>query len=275
MTGKKKLNLGPLPEELDYSKYEETVTRWDRIIGVILAGLILLGLLVYLFLPSSEPASNIAQPEQAPLVIPQVASTETVQDVSENTITEEPETGEPETEVPETQTLASEVVAQAEEAASPNAPVNEKDQESELSAAIQPKEALEAPQVKPVDAAERGVAASVRIVNPAITQAILTDELVDSGPGAPLAEAIVLPESGITKVMLFTDMQGLSGRTLYHEWYRNGERQARVKIPVNFKEQRSYSSKFINLQMTGDWQVKIVDSKGAAFLEAGFKVIKP
>ena len=61
MTGKKKLNLGPLPEELDYSKYEETVTRWDRIIGVILLAIITLVLVVYIIASLSEPAVEVAR----------------------------------------------------------------------------------------------------------------------------------------------------------------------------------------------------------------------
>ena len=90
-----------------------------------------------------------------------------------------------------------------------------------------------------------------------------------------LPYTVELPPEGIIKVMLFTEMKGLRGTTLYHEWYRNEVRQARVKIPVNVRQQRSHSSKYINTQMTGEWLVRVVDDKSKVYVEAGFSVTNP
>jgi hypothetical protein len=52
-------------------------------------------------------------------------------------------------------------------------------------------------------------------------------------------------------------------------------RQARVKIPVNIATQRSYSSKFINMLMLGEWQVKVVDDNAETYVLADFNVVLP
>ena len=57
MTQKKKLVLGPLPEQLDdYSKYEESVTRWDRIIMALVVIAVVIGVSVYALLADDEPS---------------------------------------------------------------------------------------------------------------------------------------------------------------------------------------------------------------------------
>ena len=280
MTGKKKLNLGPLPEELDYSKYEQTVTRWDRVIGVVIVGLIVLILLIYMLFSGSKPSSEIALVEQEPVAPMAIELGTNSSEPAETGVTGDPVTEVSATEATETEEQVTEIESKIEMSAEADKPVQTVDTRGMLSSAgvsaDQPEDA-DAMQTAQAEVAVKSPAAlaAVNILSPAITQAILSDELAGDEPGTPLAETLILPESGITKVILFTEMRGLLGLTLYHEWYRNGERQARVKVPVNYKEQRSLSSKFINLQMTGDWQVKVVDGKGKAYIDAAFKVIKP
>ena len=117
--------------------------------------------------------------------------------------------------------------------------------------------------------------AVVSIKQNTISRAVLTQELKEKEPVSMLPYTVELPPEGIIKVMLFTEMKGLRGTTLYHEWYRNEVRQARVKIPVNVRQQRSHSSKYINTQMTGEWLVRVVDDKSKVYVEAGFSVTNP
>ena len=83
-----------------------------------------------------------------------------------------------------------------------------------------------------------------------------------------------MPDSGLIKVMLHTEMHGLAGIRLYHEWSLDGKRQARVRVPVNTAKQTSYSSKFIDKHMLGLWQVKVLDDAGEAYVLADFEVIR-
>jgi len=265
MSQKKKLILGPLPEELDLSQYEETVTRWDRVIGVLLVGFILVSVLVYIFLPKAEqpnePANSSAAvpspvlpepgaPAETPLAMPEEP---------EVTVAETVDMSEKEPAETEDVIEASPVLAESTLPAQP-APVS-----SDASSVDS--------QSTPAISSE--VLATVSIKHPALSRVVLTRELKNKEPGSALPAELVLPESGITKIILFTEMRGLRGQTLFHDWYRNGVRQARVKIPVNVQTQRSFSSKFINTQMTGDWQVKVVDANAILYAEAGFSILAP
>jgi len=114
--------------------------------------------------------------------------------------------------------------------------------------------------------------ASVLIVNSAIKDAVLSLSIKNDVPGEPLKHSVNMQDQSLIKVILYTEMQGLKGKVLYHEWYRDGVKQARVKIPVNVKNQRSYSSKFIDKYMQGKWQVKVIDSAGEPYVLADFEV---
>ena len=70
-------------------------------------------------------------------------------------------------------------------------------------------------------------------------------------------------------------MENLRGQNLFHYWYLNGEKHARVRVPVNHNQQRSSSSKFINKQMLGKWTVQVLDDQGKAYVEASFDVVNP
>jgi hypothetical protein len=108
----------------------------------------------------------------------------------------------------------------------------------------------------------------VRLLDPHIVagrlEAIGTDydqgHLIEIGP------------EGIIRVELHTQMNALQGQMLQHLWLHNGEPVARVKIPVNVQNQSSYSSKFINRQMTGDWEARVVDAEGRLLAQATFSV---
>lgn len=266
MSQKKKLILGPLPEELDLSQYEETVTRWDRVIGVLLVGFILVSVLVYIFLPKAEQPNEQVN-SSAAVPSPVLADT----DVSPEPPLAMPE--EPEVSVAETVDMSEKEPAETEEDIIEASPVL-----AESSVPAQPvPENSDASSVdsQSTPATSSEVLATVSIKHPALSRAVLTRELKNKEPGSALPAELVLPDSGITKIILFTEMRGLRGQTLFHDWYRNGVRQARVKIPVNVKNQRSFSSKFINTQMTGEWQVKVVDANAILYAEAGFSILAP
>jgi hypothetical protein len=252
MTEKKKINLGPLPEELDYSKYEETVTRWDRVIAALIA-LLLVVLVVYLLWPAAENGAENPSSLPADIAIQHAAP---VQDDS----LAEPVRPAEEAAVDTAPAVRDEQPVQNE---TDQAPPDNADAESDTAATED---------LKPQASAAFAI---VKILNSSISNAVLTLDLKNQIPGEALPSDLVLPAAGITKVILFTEMQDLKGQTLYHDWYRNGKRQARVKIPVNVQNQSSFSSKFINSQMTGEWQVKVVDAKSRLYVEADFKVSAP
>lgn len=277
MSQKKKLVLGPLPEQADdYSQYEETVTHWDRIIAVLLVIALVFGLVIYALTGDDNEHGQVENIQPEPkLSIPAAdqivgKAEESNIDLNKNDI-DKNETIETGADIPVSDSPATPKL----------------DIQGELSSAVPantvPSDTLEEDTVllpknkqqTSEKALSRPKLAVVSIVNNAISRAVLTQEIKDKEPGSTLPYELILPEAGIVKVILFTEMEGLRGKKLYHEWYRNGIRQARVKIPVNVNKQRSYSSKYINAQMLGDWQVKVLDEMSESYVLADFSVVNP
>jgi hypothetical protein len=294
MSQKKKLVLNPLPEQTDdYSRYEQTETRWDRIILTIIVVIGLISGTVYLF--SGENQAEKVGFEQPDVPEQVISATPEIDESNDHKgMLKSEEVSEPNSLVISLQdkqmqepidetVLAKESVSETQQnivkANSLNTEetariqIKDKDVVAAISDELKKTEVKVLVEEKQVE--EKKTEALVDIRNDAITLAVLTRELRKDVPGRPIPYELSLPKEGIVKVMLFTEMQGLKGQTIFHEWYRNGVRQARVKIPVNIATQRSYSSKFINMLMLGDWQVKVVDENAELFIAADFKVLLP
>ncbi len=279
---KYKLNLGPLPDQDAIPEaYEETEIRWDRIAMVAIALVLLIWLVVKLFSGGEQPEASPQTIEALPFP-PVVESSEFA------------ESHKPETMVlvPEPHSLAenadsSSVVLSALESTASLVEVAKAISSDEAILAESPSgslssEAKTSPLVpedwQPGEAETVSSTQPIPLISPVsklhvgITRADLTKTLINGEPVELYDYHVPMNEDGIIKVILFTEMEDLKGTLLFHDWYRNEVRQARVKIPVNVKLQRSYSSKFINAQMLGDWRVKVVDEAGELYAEANFVV---
>lgn len=259
----KKLVLSALPEQTDdYSRYEESVTRWDRIIAVGVILVLVIAILIYALTVNNDISSedNVQKGSTLIETVPAKTVDEAVQlDTSSSVIPDHQD---------------SNITINALDADKPK--LIEKNIEQDLSKAVSKDVVVEELSlVKPKTVQVDTQAPKLSILNNAITHAVLTLDLNDKVSVTSIPYKLVLPEEGIVKVMLLTEMNGLRGKKLFHEWYRNGVRQARVKIPVNINKQRSYSSKYINEQMLGDWQVKVVDEKADTYVLASFNVVLP
>tara|TARA_R110001592_G_scaffold42654_4_gene138502 strand:+ start:15626 stop:16498 length:873 start_codon:yes stop_codon:yes gene_type:complete len=290
MTQKKKLVLSSLPEQTDdYSRYEQTETRWDRIITVVVILALLIGVLIYVLVGNGDEENdthelNTALSEERLSVLePEGISVPTIQ--NETNIVDELTQETEQSLVNSKQTVSNIEQGFIEQVTVSDSKLNEislvegpVDQEAkqvvtnDLSSSAESESIVEEAHISVVIKAR---SAQIKIENSAITRAILTLGLKDKEPKGTIPYDLVLPDEGIAKVILFTEMQGLRGKKLYHDWYRNGVRQARVKIPVNANTQNSHSSKYINAQMLGEWQVKVVDEKSELYVLADFRVVLP
>ena len=253
---KTKIKVGPLPEQSqDYGHYEEEQILWGRVIAFVLVVAVAIGAVANLLM--SEADEEIAIPTVP--MMPQVKS-----------MTEH---REPARVNAETLTAAKDkasVSGAAQDEVS-SAPALEESINTESSnVALLDEKVLgdEIPKAQPI----AKVISPISTYHEGMAVAALTQELKDGLPVNSLGYDIPMNDEGIIKVILYTQMQGLKGTVLFHDWYRADKRMARVKIPVNVATQRSFSSKFINQQMLGDWTVKIVDGKGELYAEANFSV---
>ncbi len=273
MPARKKLNVGPLPEQReDYSDYQEDVVRWDRI------GVVALVVLIVLIALTSILASDTDEHD--------------VQQSAEHTATDSAESQETDSLEPVVENKLKNNAGEQSSAALLELPANENRAESKPSkqsltqasvtqsvTKISPEKKVEGDEVSEmINTASLAATtsfrpASVLITNSAIKAAVLNLSTDKGLPGEVIKQSIVMPEQGLIKVMLSTEMHGMKGKKLFHEWYRNGKRIARVKIPVNTNEQASYSSKFIDKHMIGEWQVKVVDTSAEPYILADFEVL--
>ncbi|GEM_PF-1182087 len=242
-----KIKVGPLPKQAEnYGHFEEEKILWGRVLAFALIVVVALGFGVKIL--TSSPEVEMTVP-----VLPAMPQVKSVTEYREPArATAESSNATPE---PPAQELLSEGVS-----------VDSASTVADLSVERVPGEAIPAAQplaqvISPISTYHEGMAV-----------AALTYELKDGRPVDSLGYNIPMNDEGIIKVILFTQMNGLKGTVLFHDWYRADKRMARVKIPVNVKDQDSYSSKFINTQMLGHWTVKIVDGNGDLYAEANFSV---
>ena len=130
--------------------------------------------------------------------------------------------------------------------------------------------------VKPEKAAEPDRVwqpADIKLLDDGIVKAQLTHRLDrNKYPVDELGRVVSMKGESLIRVYLFTQLENLSGKTMYHSWYRNGDRMAKVRIPVIKAKYHASSSKFIDRFMLGDWQVKITDDDGKSYADVKFTV---
>ena len=64
------------------------------------------------------------------------------------------------------------------------------------------------------------------------------------------------------RVVFFTELRDLDGRTVTHRWMHDGEVQATVDFEVGGPRWRVWSSKDLIPAWTGAWTVEVVDDTG-------------
>ena len=114
--------------------------------------------------------------------------------------------------------------------------------------------------------------AKVSIRSPNIKRAQLTSNVVNGQPVDQIGPIIAMNQQGMVKVFLWTEIDDLKGRKLFHDWYWGGERRFHARIPVTRNHQTGTSIKFIERSMTGPWEVKVIDNYKRVYAEARFEV---
>ncbi|KZY63697.1 hypothetical protein A3742_04945 [Oleiphilus sp. HI0071] len=268
MPSEKKIPVGPLPPpKEDYTQYEETKVLWGRL-ALMFGGVFALAFagLHTLFSPASDERvvsvieqRRIAEQElvrsiQAPQTNAVVASVEEVAGFDS---------------APEKQRVAVVAGQQDDISEASSAPVT---QGAEVTKSA-PSEAPRAASLSNNDSMTP--VSSVTTLHPGIRAATLASNVdAKRQPDNILGYEVPMNGEDLIKVVLHTQLQDIEGVTLYHEWHRGDKRYARVRIPVTSKDQGSYSSKFIDQHMTGEWSVQVRDEQGELYAMANFKVVR-
>lgn len=92
-----------------------------------------------------------------------------------------------------------------------------------------------------------------------VVQAVVCQEIVDR---MPVGSGGVMP-AGIERVFCFTRIEGAQGETeITHNWYHRGTLKASVVLPVRTSDWRTWSSKTMLPEWTGDWMVEVLSKDG-------------
>jgi hypothetical protein len=103
----------------------------------------------------------------------------------------------------------------------------------------------------------------------AIAQAAICKTVVDRAPVEP---GTSFPVS-VEKLFCFTRVTGAHSPTqVTHVWYFGETERARVSLPVNAANWRTYSSKVIQSHEKGPWRVEVLDPSGTVLQSLPFEV---
>jgi hypothetical protein len=273
-TDTQKVNVGLLPEQTeDYSQYEENELNWGRIIPALALVLAIAITAIYFALKTEEtPTSKIKainNTEQNQAKITKSSTTE----LNEKKVEEPKKIAEP--VIKATQPISSQTTQASADKETTTKKVSSPNKEVDVKL-VEPAEKVKAQdQLSPSNHHVNKLSSPIKILDRHIKKAQLSSNLIKGMPVDSLSSRVLMSEEGIIRVHLYTEMANLRGLNLYHHWYLNGEKQARVRVPINHNHQRSSSSKFINKQMLGKWTVQVLDEQGKAYIEVNFDVESP
>jgi len=92
-----------------------------------------------------------------------------------------------------------------------------------------------------------------------VSQAVVCQEIIDR---MPVGAGDVIP-AGAERVFCFTRINGAQGETeITHNWYYKGVLKASVVLPVRNSEWRTWSSKTLLPEWTGEWMVEVLSKDG-------------
>jgi hypothetical protein len=107
-------------------------------------------------------------------------------------------------------------------------------------------------------------ASELEVIDAAITTAIENRMPVDSVDVYP---------ADFGKLYYFTRIVGATQETqVTHVWFYEDQEMARIVLPVQSSDWRTYSSKRFLPQWNGQWSVVIQDELGAVLAEATFRL---
>lgn len=148
-------------------------------------------------------------------------------------------------------------------------PADPRDALPALAAAAALALALSAPLPLAAQADREADAAGQQAPALSVAGAVLTTGVRNHMPVDTLST--VLAEVG--RAFLWTRITGAGDTTtVTHVWYRGEEEAARVDLPVNGRDWRTYSTKRILSSWTGPWRVEVRDATGRVLRTVSFDV---
>jgi len=159
-----------------------------------------------------------------------------------------------------------------------NNPVAEHDDRQALVAPVAPevpaaviarKEPANLESVKKVDTIKRPAAV---ILDSKVMRASLNGRPKDNEPGEPIKSPVRILPNQPAELFYFSEIRNMRGKTLFHQWLRNGQIVQQKQLDMKDKISKVWSSKTLSAKDKGAWQVQLTDKKGKVYSEVNFLV---
>ncbi len=111
-------------------------------------------------------------------------------------------------------------------------------------------------------------------LNPHITRAQLARGINKLEPFGKIELPILVDTSKAQSIIYFTEVNNMSGRTVFHEWLKEGKSIFKKKVIIRGNRWRFYTSKLFPYNSAGQWQVRISNAQGDILHKINFSVEK-
>ena len=111
-------------------------------------------------------------------------------------------------------------------------------------------------------------------INKNINRALLTFKINNNEPVGEIILPLKLSKKKPTSVYYFVELTAMKGRTVYHEWLRDGALVTRKKVKISDDGKwRTFSRQLFANSVKTNWTVRLVDETGQVLNEIPFNVI--
>ncbi|NOY73670.1 MAG: DUF2914 domain-containing protein [Gammaproteobacteria bacterium] len=95
-----------------------------------------------------------------------------------------------------------------------------------------------------------------------IARALFTNGISKREPIDKITGQLTAAPQELKKLYYFTELRGLKGQTITHQWQYDNKVVAEIEFKVRGNRWRVYSSKYLQPHKKGDWQVIVKNGKG-------------
>lgn len=105
-----------------------------------------------------------------------------------------------------------------------------------------------------------------------VRRALLTTRVIGKEPGPQISQPLTIKPGQLVTVYYFTELRGMNGKTLYHEWLHNGLQVAKEPLLVEAERWRVTTHRTLEFPSAGQWAVRLTDRQGMLLDEKYFTV---
>lgn len=112
----------------------------------------------------------------------------------------------------------------------------------------------------------------VEYLNSHITQAQLSLGINKLKPYGKVDLPLLVDNTKATGIFFFTEVNDMRGRTVFHEWLKEGKSIFKLKAIIRGDNTGFYTSKLFTPRSVGQWQVRIITDQGEVLHKIDFLV---